>query len=67
MMHVLPVVYICSHRKKSVPPPEGTVKCLYAYSSIANSQKMQTEINESDAIAKIGFKSKMILSNIKDI
>ena len=66
-MHVLPVVYICSHSKKSVPPPEGTVKCLDAYSSIANSQKMQTEINESDAIAKIGFKSKMILSNITDI
>ena len=37
---------MCSHRKKSAPlVPEGTVKLHI--SSIANSQRMQTEINKS--------------------
>ena len=67
-MNVLPDVYICSHRKKSAPLlPEGKVKCRYTSSSIANSQRMQTEISESGTIAKKGFKSKMILSNMKGI
>ena len=68
LMNVLPDVYICSHWKKSAPLlPEGTVKCIYIYSSIANSQRMQTEINKSGTVAKKGFKSKIILSNIKVI
>ena len=67
-MNVLPDVYNYSHRKKSAPLlPEGTVKCIYTSVSIQNSQRMQTEINESVTIAKVGFKSKMILSNIKGI
>ena len=54
LINVLPDVYICSHRKKSAPLlPEGAVKCIYTSSSIANSQRMQTEINESGTIAKI--------------
>ena len=40
---------------------------MYTSSSIANSQRMQTEKNESGTIAKKGFKSKMILPNIKGI
>ena len=53
-MNVLPDVYICSRRKKSTPfLPEGTVKCIYKTSSIANSQSMQAEINESGTVAKI--------------
>ena len=55
-MNVLPDLYICSHKKTSVPLlPEGTVKCIYTSSSIANSQRMQAEINESDTIAKISI------------
>ena len=54
LINVLPDVYICSHRKKRAPLVlEGTVKCTHIASSIANSQKMQTEINESSTIAKI--------------
>ena len=52
-MNVLPYVYISSHRKKNAPLfPEGDSK-MYTSSSIANSQRMQTEINESGTIAKI--------------
>ena len=40
---------------------------MYTSSSIANSQRTQTEKNESGTIAKKGFKSKMILPNIKGI
>ena len=40
---------------------------MYTSSSIANSQRMQTEINKSGTVAKKGFKSKIILSNIKVI
>ena len=53
-MNVLPDVHICSHRQKSAPfLPEGTVKCIYTSTSIANSQRMLIEINESSTIAKI--------------
>ena len=40
---------------------------MYTSGSIANSQAMLTEINESCGIAKKGFEWKMILSNIKGI
>ena len=51
-MNVLPDKYICSHSEKTaLPLPEGIVK--YTSSSIANSQRIQTEINESATIAKI--------------
>ena len=54
--NVLPDVYISFHRYKSAPLlPEGTVKCIYTFSSIANLQRMQTEINESGTIANIGI------------
>ena len=50
-MNVLPDVYICSLRKNSVPLlPKGTVKCTHL---AANLQRMLTEINKSDTIAKI--------------
>ena len=53
-MNVLSDVYICSHRQKGAPLfPEGTVKCIYTSTSIANSQRMLSEINESSTIAKI--------------
>ena len=54
LMNVLPEAYICSHRNNSAPLlPEVTVKCIYTSSSIANSQRIQTEINKSGTIAKI--------------
>ena len=54
LMNVLPDVQACPHRKKSEPfLPEGTVKCIYTSSSIASSQRIQTEIDESGTIAKI--------------
>ena len=53
-MNVVPDEYICSHRKKrALLLPEGAVKCIYTSSSIANSQRMQTEINESGTLAII--------------
>ena len=53
-MNVVPDVYICSHRKKNAPLlPEGTAKCIYTSSSIANLHRMQTEINESGTLAII--------------
>ena len=53
-MNVLPDVYICSHRKRSAPLlPEETVKCTHnKTNSVANSQRMQTEINENGTVAK---------------
>ena len=53
LMNVLPDVHICSLRKKSAPLlPEGDIR-MYTSGSIADSQRMLTEINESGAIAKI--------------
>ena len=53
-MNVLPDAYICSHRKNIISLlPEGTVKSICKSSSIANSQRMETEISESGTIAKI--------------
>ena len=47
----------CVHlfpQKKSAPLlPDGTVKCIDTSTSIANSQRIQAEINESGTIAKI--------------
>ena len=45
----------CIHHTKESAPclPEGTVECIYTFGSIASSQRMLTEINESDTIAKI--------------
>ena len=55
-MNVLPDVYICSHRKKISPLLcwnwGGDCK-IYASRRIANSQRIQTEVNESGTIAKI--------------
>ena len=52
-MNVLPDVYICSDRKKSVPRlPERKSK-LNLSGSIANSWTMLTKTNESGDIAKI--------------
>ena len=65
-MNVLPDVYNYSHRKKSAPLlPEGTVKCIYTSVSIQNSQRMQTEINESVTIAKVGFSQKWYCQTLK--
>ena len=50
--HVLPDVYICSLRKKGVRLLLTDSK-MYISGSIANSQRMLTEINKSSAIAKI--------------
>ena len=45
-------VYVFFHRKKSAPlVPEDSK--MHTSSSIANSQRMQTEINESGTRAKI--------------
>ena len=61
-MNVLPDVYNCSLRKKSVPLlPEGTVKCTHLAKqskfieihNIANLQTIPSEINGSGTIAKI--------------
>ena len=53
LMNVLPYVYICLLGKKSPPLLiEGTAKSDTS-GSIANSQGMLTEINVSNAIAKI--------------
>ena len=53
-MNVPPDVYICPLTKKSAPClPAGTVECIYTSGSITSSQRMLTEINESDTIAKI--------------
>ena len=54
-MNVLPDVYICSLRKNFAPLfPKGTVgQYNYTSGSIANSQRMLTEINKSVALAKI--------------
>ena len=54
-MNVLPDVYICSLRKNFAPLlPKGTVgQYNYTSGSIANSQRMLTEINKSGFITKI--------------
>ena len=45
---------MCCQMCTSVPTGRRvTVKCIYTSISIANSQRMQTEINKSDTIAKI--------------
>ena len=49
------VVYICPLEKKSAPLlREGTLSInMYTSGSIANLQRMLTEINESGTVAKI--------------
>ena len=50
LMNVLPDVYICPLRKNNAPHlPKRTVTS----GSMASSQRMPIEINESDAIPKI--------------